>query len=257
MGSRRVVFALFGALALVTAGCAGDDAEVASSNTTEASGPSVAITSPADGATIQGNVVSLALDVKGIEIVKADGDLTGATGHIHVFIDTEPVPVGEAIGKTPTVIHSADNPVVVPGLSVGEHTLTVVLGNGAHTRLSANTATIKVNVAGPAIDATAPATIKAGEDLSIDVAVEGLTLVKADGDTSGATGHLHAFVDTPPVAPGEVIPTGNPLIIHSAVSPIVVTGLAPGEHVIWLVAGDGTHTALKNSARDKVTVTVS
>lgn len=82
-------------------------------------------------------------------------------------------------------------------------------------------------------------------------------IMKADGDTSGKTGHLHAFVDVAPVAPGEVIPSGNPQIIHSATSPIVVTGLTPGEHVIWIVLGDGTHTAFKNPARDKVAVTVT
>ncbi len=135
--------------------------------------------------------------------------------------------------------------------------MTVVYGDGAHTRIGAATAKVSVIVDGPTLDATAPATLANGQPLSIDVAVAGVTLVKADGDTSGATGHLHAFVDTPPVAPGQPIPVGNPAIIHSATSPIVVNGLAPGEHTIWVVLGDGVHNAFAASVRDKVVVTVA
>ena len=132
-----------------------------------------------------------------------------------------------------------------------------MLGDGTHTRLDAAPAVVKVQVEGPSLDATAPATITAGTPLSIDVALDGVELVAADGDTTGVSGHLHAFVDKAPVAPGEPIPTGDPSIIHSATSPIVIQGLAPGDHVIWIVLGDGTHTAFKDSVRDKVTVVVS
>ena len=33
--------------------------------------------------------------------------------------------------------------------------------------------------------------------------------------------------------------------------------LAAGEHTIWIVVGDGTHTAFKTPVRDKVVVTVT
>ena len=256
--SRLLVLVGIAAAVLMFAGCAGnDDPSLKAATTTTQSGPSLTITSPANGAHIKGNVVTLALKTQGITIVKADGDTSGKSGHFHVFIDTAPVPVGQLIQKVPSVVHSADNPIVVPGLSVGSHELTVVFGDGAHTRLSAAQAKVSVVVDGPSLDATAPATLASGQPLSIDVAVAGVTLVKADGDTSGATGHLHAFVDTPPVAPGELIPTGNPAIIHSATAPIVINGLAPGEHTIWIVLGDGTHRAFANSVRDKVVVTVT
>lgn len=250
MRTHKLILVLAAVLALLAGACAGN-----SSPALRSTGPTLSITSPADGATIDGNVVSLAVNTS-LPIVKADGDASGKTGHFHVFIDKRPVAPGTTIAKEKGVVHSADNPIVVPGLTVGRHTLTVVLGDGTHTRITDAAATVHVTVNGPSVVATAPATIPAGSPLSIAVAVEGVQLVKADGNTSTTTGHLHAFVDLPPVAPGEVIPSGNPLIIHSAASPIVVTGLAAGEHVIWIVLGDGTHTAFKNSARDKVVVTV-
>jgi hypothetical protein len=203
-----------------------------------------------------GNVVSLQMQTA-LSIVKADGDTSGKTGHFHVFIDKAPVKVGAPIPKEKGVVHSADNPIVVPGLTIGDHTLTVVLGDGVHNRITNAKATVHVHVDGPTVVATAPPTLASGAPQSIDVKDEGGTLVNADGDTSGKSGHLHAFVDVAPVAPGDVIPSGNPQIIHSATSPIVVTGLTPGEHTIWIVLGDGAHTAFKNSARDKVVVTVA
>lgn len=35
-----------------------------------------------------------------------------------------------------------------------------------------------------------------------------------------------------------------------------VAGLAPGEHTIWVVAGDGTHAPLAARVMDQVIVTV-
>ncbi|MDP1793458.1 MAG: DUF4399 domain-containing protein [Acidimicrobiales bacterium] len=257
MRGLRVVPAVLGALALVMSGCAGDDAETVEAEGKPVDAPALSIAAPVDGAKIAGNVVTLELDLEGIDVVKADGDTSGKTGHFHVFIDKEPVAAGALIEKGPGIIHSTDNPLVVPGLTVGEHTLHVVVGDGTHTRLDVEAASVQVTVDGPTVDATAPATVAAGAPVVIDVAVSGLQLVKADGATGETTGHLHAFVGTAPVAAGEAIAVGNPLIIHSATSPITVTGLAAGEHTIWIVVGDGTHHAFKTPVRDKVVVTVA
>jgi hypothetical protein len=254
---RHAVLAVSLALALVSAACAGDDDPAVESTNTTAVGPTLSITSPENDAHIDGNTVSLEIDAEGVDIVKADGDTSGDTGHFHVFIDSEPVAPGEAIARTPQIVHSADNPVIIPGLTVGDHTFRVVYGDGAHTRITDATDSVTVHVDGPELDATAPATLKAGEDLSIAVTVSGVQLVKADGDKTGKTGHLHAFVDVPPVAPGWAIATDNPAIIHSATSPITVKGLTPGEHTIWVVMGDGAHVAFTKNVRDKVVVTVS
>ncbi len=86
---------------MVTGGCGGDDADTASPTTTKPAGPSLKITSPANGEHIKGNVVSLALESTGITIVKADGDASGKSGHFHVFIDADPVPAGQQFKRHP------------------------------------------------------------------------------------------------------------------------------------------------------------
>jgi hypothetical protein len=237
-------------VALVAAGCGKDD------NKNEAARPTVKVVTPADGAAIKGNVVSLDLSTTGLSIIKADGDTRGTSGHFHVFIDKDPPAAGTVIEKAPGVIHSTEDPLRVPGLSVGRHRLTVVLGDGTHRRIGTASAVVNVDVSGPSVDASAPATIAAGQPLSITATVEGVQLVKADGDTSGRTGHLHAFVDKEPVA-GQAIPAGDPMIIHSATSPIVVNALTAGEHTIWVVVGNGVHVPFDPPVADKLTVTVT
>ena len=215
------------------------------------------ITSPTNGMNIKGNVVTLAVESPGIEIKKADGDTSGRTGHYHVFIDGEPAAPGEVIAKGPGIVHSADNPIVIYGLTSGSHKLTVVLGNGAHARIGSSKSTVTVIVAGPSLDATAPASVVANQQFDVTAVVTGVTLVKADGDTSGRTGHLHVFVDQPPSAAGQAIPTGVTTVIHSATSPVHVPGLAAGEHTLWVVLGDGTHRPFDPPVMDKLTLTVS
>ncbi|MBA3653774.1 MAG: DUF4399 domain-containing protein [Actinobacteria bacterium] len=103
--------------------------------------------------------------------------------------------------------------------------------------------------AGPNPDAvlrlTGPATGTAvrGNVVSLRVAAQGVRIVKANGDTSGRTAHFHVFIDRNPTAPGGVIPkTGD--IVHTATTPIVVTGLPEGHHQIYVVLGDGEHRRL-------------
>jgi len=154
------------------------------------------------------------------------------------------------------VVHTADNPVVLTGLSVGTHRLTAVLGDGVHGRLSTASAETTVTVEGPSIDASTPATSEAGQPVVLTVKVEGLTIVKADGDTSGTTGHLHVFVDRTPAPAGQAIPV-EAGIIHTAETTIPVPDLAPGPHTLVVVAGDATHAPLEQRIMDKVTVTVA
>jgi hypothetical protein len=242
------------------AGACGDDEPEGASATTvaKASGPTVKIATPADKATIKGNVVNLDLETTAFEVVKADGDTSGKTGHFHVFIDKEPVAAGATIPKEPGIVHSTEDPLAVTGLHPGSHRLVVVLGDGAHNRIGTAQDEINVTVQGPSVDATAPATLTAGTPLSIDVVAEGVTLVKADGDASGKSGHLHALVDRKPSQyMGQPLPAGDPGIIHSATSPIVVTGLTPGEHTIWIVLGNGAHVPFDPPVMDKITVTVT
>ncbi len=258
----RTVAAAAVALALLAA-CGEDDPVTTTTASTTGPGattasaePSVSIVGPAAGTVVEGNVVSLDLESAGITIVKADGDTSGTTGHYHVFIDRDPVAPGAVIPAEAGIVHSADDPVVLTGLAVGTHRLSVILGDGTHSRLGEALAETTVDVKGPSIDASAPATATAGQPVEITVKVEGLNIVAADGDTSGATGHLHVFIDRDPTPAGQPIPV-EAGIIHTTATTITVPDLTPGAHTLWVVAGDGLHQPLNPRVADKVTVTVS
>ena len=242
-------------VALVAAACGGDDQfrEGEGSKVIETAGIELSASAPS---TVEGNVVTLELEAEGIDIVPADGDTSGRAGHFHVFVDRTPVRGGEEIPREPGIIHSAEGTVVVPGLDVGRHELHVVLGDGAHMRIGDYQETLVVTVRGPSVDASVPAQITANTPFPVDVAVEGVELKPADGDTSGKTGHLHLFIDKEPPEPGAGIPTGDPAIIHSAVSPITVPGLASGEHTLWVVLGNGAHQVWDPVVMDRIAVTV-
>lgn len=254
--------AVCAAAIVVLAACGGGTDDEASTSSTEVgttvatSGPTVTIASPAPGTAIPGNVVSLDLEAKGITIAKADGDKSGKSGHYHVFIDRDPVAVGATIPREAGIVHSTDDPLVLSGLGVGSHRLVVVLGDGTHNRIGDTQAETTVKVEGPSVDASAPATSAAGQPVTVTAKVEGFSLVKADGDTLGKTGHLHVFVDRPPSPAGQPIPV-EPGVIHSAATSIEVPALAAGEHTLWVVAGDGAHVPFSPMVMDKLTVTVS
>lgn len=254
-GKRRSLLAAVSVLALLTA-CGDDDEAVQTAP--QAKAEPLTIASPASGSVVKGNVVSLDVEAKDIEIVKADGDTSGRTGHFHVFINRDPVPDGAAIPREAGIVHTTDDPISLTGLPVGTHRLVVVYGNGAHARIGTAQAETTVKVEGPSVKASAPATAPAGEPVNVSMTVEGLSLVKADGDTAGRTGHLHLFVDKAPTPAGQPIPAGDPKIIHTAETTAAISDLTPGEHTIWVVAGDGVHMPLSGGAvMDKVTVTVS
>ncbi|HVE93273.1 MAG TPA: DUF4399 domain-containing protein [Acidimicrobiales bacterium] len=261
---RRIVKTLAAVLAmtLITSACGSDDDDsAAKQETPDPAKPALAISTPRANEEVAGNVVDLNLTVSGVEIVKADNDTSGKSGHFHVFIDREPVAVGQSVPKEAGVVHSADNPVRISGLSIGTHKLTVVLGDGAHTRITDVVDSVTVKVTGPTVDATAPATSAAGASAQVTLKVEGVTLVAAASDIppSKTTGHLHAFIDIDPssVAPGTAIPKEEGKIIHFAETTFTTPALAAGEHTIWFVLGDGGHVAYDPPVMDKVTITVA
>lgn len=242
------------ALLLVLSGAACGGSETAKPAATP-SGPSIEVADPP--ANVAGNVVTLPVTVRGIGVVKADGDTSGKTGHFHVFIDREPVAVGASIPKDKGIVHSADNPIKLYGLTTGPHTATVVMGDGAHTRILGDVAEqMTFTVDGPSVQASAPATIKAGDPLTLTVAVQGVQIVAANGDTSGRTAHMHLFVDRTPTPAGQAIPK-EAGIIHTTETTVNVPGLAAGEHTVWVVLGDGVHTPLAPEVVAKVTTVVA
>jgi hypothetical protein len=131
-------------------------------------------------------------------------------------------------------------------------------GRASENAESATTATTtSTTVLGPAVEATAPASVPAGQPVTIGLKATGVTIVGADGDTSGKTGHFHLFVDRPPVAPGALIPTGDPAIIHTKDASVQLRDLAAGDHVVWVVIGDGVHRAFDPPVQAKVMFSVT
>jgi hypothetical protein len=250
---KKIVLVLAVGLVLVGSSCA-QKAE----KTATPSGQSIALGNVKH--TVEGNVVTIPVIVHGLTLVKADGDTSHKTGHFHVFIDREIVDVGKLIPKEPGIVHTADNPIKIYGLTPGEHMFHIVVGDGLHRRFGAKLhLETKVDVKGPGVQGTAPATINKGDDLTVALKAEGVQIVKANGDTSGKTGHFHLLVDpaTPPKA-GDIIPAAVPnKIIHTFESSTTISGLGTGEHVIWVVLGNGVHRAFDPAVMDKKTVTVT
>ena len=264
LGSRTLV-AL--AAALLAAGCGGDGTTTAPTASTTAPSATGAPSEPATGAPddlritasapdeIDGNVVTIDLETSGIEIVPADGDTSGATGHYHVFIDTDPVEVGEAI---PTgernIVHSATEPIDIYGLNAGGHTFSVVLGDGAHTRIHGDVVSeVTTNVNGPWLQATLN-DVEEGSPLSVTVYYEGFDIVEAAGDTSGETGHLQVYIDEEPHFGGGAAHGDN--IIHTTDTTIELPELEPGRHDVWVVAADGAHVPFDPKVADRLTINV-
>jgi hypothetical protein len=106
------------------------------------------------------------------------------------------------------------------------------------------------------VTASVPAVGAAGTPAVVTIAVQGVKLAAADGDTSGKSGHLHLFIDRAPTASDKAIPKGDPTIIHTESTTVSVPDLTPGTHFIWVVLGNGVHTPFDPPVEDKVTFNV-
>jgi hypothetical protein len=258
---RRRTLRMFVLVGLLSVGGAcGDDTSAPTTAPGGSASTSVDDPSPLAFATpppsvVRGNVVTLDLAVRGVIVAAADGDTSGRTGHLHVFVDRPPAAPGTVIPREPGIIHTTETRVAVNGLSPGPHLLSVVLGDGAHRRLGDALAEAEVTVAGPAVTASAPPTVPNGETVAVTVTVDGLRLVPADGDRSGQSGHLHLFVDRPPTPAGQPIPKEDG-IIHTTETTVPLHGLAPGEHTVWVVAGDGAHVPFDPPTMGRTTFVV-
>jgi hypothetical protein len=209
---------------------------------------------------VEGNVVTLPVEVSGVEIKAADGDESGDSGHFHVFVDQDPVDEGELVPMERGIVHSAENPVKVWGLEPGEHEFTVVVGDGTHKRIHEELSdSVTVDVEGPSVRGSIEApTLEEGEDLEISLESDDVEIVAADNERSEESGHFHVLVDpeTPPTAGMVVPPAVENEIIHTAESSTTITGLEKGAHVIWVVLGDGQHYAFDPPVMDRLAVTV-
>lgn len=257
--STAVVALAAACLFLAGGACGGGDdgdgtAVIVPPTTAESSPPTssgppnvIAIVSPATGDVIQGNVVRLDVTSSGITIVPADGGTGGRRGHYHVFIDRDPVDTGVVIPVAADIIHTADDPIVITGLSVGPHRLSVIFGDGTHRRIGGNEASTSFTVAGPAIDASVPPNVPAGQPVVLTVTSDGLAL---PGEAL-----LYVLVDRDAPAAGQPLPE-EPGVIQSAETTIGVPDLAPGTHTLWVVAGGSDRVPRDPPVMDKVTFTV-
>lgn len=152
MRARGTFWTLLGGL-LVLAGC-GDAApepdamddmgEMEETSEMDDPGPamglagpkSVFFEEPAEGAEV-GPDFTVVLGTENLEIVES-GVFDPDTGHHHIFVDTDPTPMGEVIpANVPEVIHMGDGSFEYSfeGMEPGEHRLIAVVGDGAHIPL--------------------------------------------------------------------------------------------------------------------------
>ena len=97
--------------------------------------------------------------------------------------------------------------------------------------------------AGESITVTAPT---AAASTTVSVTVAPPVNLKPAKDAVADSYHLHYFVDIDPatvVQAGQAVPSGNPKIIHAAVTTQDVGALSNGRHTVWVVLGDVSHIA--------------
>ena len=97
-----------------------------------------------------------------------------------------------------------------------------------------------------------------GSTVEVVLETTGISVVEA-GVMDPATGHHHLFLDADVTPMGEVIPAGVEGIIHKGDGTSVHTleGVAPGEHRLIAVVGDGVHIPLDPVVTDTIFFTVA
>ena len=97
----------------------------------------IKITQPAGGSTVNAPV-SLQVDIGGVTVKPAaEGDPNAF--HYHALVDVDPVTVVQAGQPIPTgqanIVHTADRTMMLPDLTPGQHTITVILTRTDHVPL--------------------------------------------------------------------------------------------------------------------------
>lgn len=252
---RNILRILLGSVLMASAGCDGSQTAKVSSTGAPATPVSVEVVAPATDSVIRGNVAILDVRVRGVDVRPPDGDRSGKTGHFEVFVDLDPVQPGQPVPTNEGIVRAFENRVTIPGLTVGEHKLTIVVADGSGHRLTSAQDEVTVTVRGPSVKATtAPG---AGRRPRLTLGAEGVEIADVAGDTSGTTGHLHFFIDREPTPAGTPIPDpADGTIIHTAATSVEFPAMARGEHVIWVVLGDANHIPFEPPVMDRVVVVV-
>lgn len=96
-----------------------------------------------------------------------------------------------------------------------------------------------------------------GPTVTVRLATDGVRIVVA-GDTTSGTGHHHLYLDDDLTPADQPVPTVPGQIIHMGDGSTEYTfeNVAPGEHRLIAVVGDGVHVPLQPWVVDTVTFTV-
>ena len=92
-----------------------------------------------------------------------------------------------------------------------------------------------------------------GPEVTVTLDVSGVRIVQA-GDTTSGTGHHHLYLDADLTPADQPVPSVPGSIIHmgDASTTYTFTDVAPGEHRIIAVVGDGVHVPLQPWVVDTV-----
>jgi hypothetical protein len=169
-----------------------------------------------------------------------DGNAIGGTnvdghGHYHVYVDGT------------YVTASGEGTVYLEHVTPGEHTITVVLADNDHTETAAADYA-RVDVADAAMDVTIDSPSD-GEvvtgDFYVSATADNFTLDDAavGGADVDGEGHYHVLVD-------------GAYYTYGTGAPVLVSGLAPGEHTLSVVLVQNDHTNVEPLVMDEVSITV-
>ena len=138
MQYRSIALTLTTSLALLAGGC---------SMVNTAPTQAVSLLEPANGATVT-SPFKVRFGIQGMAVAPA-GDVVAASGHHHLLINQEPVPIGTVVPFTPQHLHfgkgQTEADVTLPA---GTYKLTAQFANGAHQSY------------GPAMSQTITVTVK-------------------------------------------------------------------------------------------------
>ncbi|HEX9709038.1 MAG TPA: hypothetical protein VGB42_03605 [Candidatus Thermoplasmatota archaeon] len=208
--------------------------------TVEGKRPSIAITSPAGGAVVWGDRVTVTTAVSNwtLDAVAVGGAPVPGTGHWHVFVDGTYVSFSAALS------------VELTGLTPGDHEVKVALHNNDHTAIAVPAeASITLHVAAvPAVSITAPADGTQTHETSVTISITVVDFTMDAAAIGGATvagrGHVHLIVDGVDLGPRATVsfPAEN---------------LSVGTHTIRVELRANDHLPIPGAEAAEVVITVT
>jgi plastocyanin len=151
--------------------------------------PTVAITSPANGATLSGSSIPVTIQVQNFNIVEKQGQASvPGEGHVHYYLDVSPLPSDPTKPAIPADAnaawaHVAATSYTFTNVSPGMHTVSVQLAKNDHTPvIPLATSSVMVTVAGmqtttPTATMTTPQ--PGGQTVQVSLAAQNIAFDKS------------------------------------------------------------------------------